>query len=63
MDRSCSDYSETEEERAGGGPGPTGGGQEQEDRVLIRADGVYPECWRSTPLSDDGGDTPRASGH
>ena len=26
MDRSCSDDSEIEEERAGGGPGPTGGG-------------------------------------
>ncbi len=32
MDRSCSDDSEIEEERAGGGPGPTGGGQEQKDR-------------------------------
>jgi hypothetical protein len=36
MDGSCSDDSEIEEERAGGGP-------EQEDR----ADDVYPECWRS----------------
>ena len=26
MDESCSDDSEIEEERAGGGPGPTGGG-------------------------------------
>ena len=24
-----------------------GGGPEQEDRGLIRADDVYPECWRS----------------
>ncbi len=46
-----------EEERAGGGPGPTGGGPEQEDRGRIRADDVYPEYWRSTHLSDDGGDT------
>ncbi len=31
----------------------------------IRADNVYPEIWRSTHLSVDGGDTPgpRASGH
>jgi hypothetical protein len=28
-------------------PGPTGGGPEQEDRGRIRADDVYPECWRS----------------
>ena len=62
MDGSCSDDSEIEEERAGGGLGPTGGGPEQEDR-RIRADDVYPEYWRSTHLSDDGGDTPRASGH
>ena len=40
-----------------------GGGPEQEDRGRIRADDVYPECWRSTHLLDDGGDTPRASGH
>jgi hypothetical protein len=40
-----------------------GGGPEQEDRGRIRADDVYPECWRSIHLSDDGGDTPRASGH
>jgi hypothetical protein len=33
-----------QEELAGGGPGPIGGGPEQEDR---RADDVYPECWRS----------------
>jgi hypothetical protein len=38
MDGSCSDDSEIEEERAGGGPGPTGGGLEQEDRGRIRAD-------------------------
>ncbi len=48
---SCSesDDSEIEEEQAGGGPGPTGGlgGPEQEDRGRIRADDVYPECWRS----------------
>ncbi len=48
MDGSCSDDSEIEEERAGGGPGPTGGGPEQKkDRGRIRADDVYPECWRS----------------
>jgi hypothetical protein len=66
MDGSCSDDSGIEEERAGGGPGPlgqAGGGPEQEDRGRIRADDVYPECWRSIHLSDDGGDTPRASGH
>ena len=57
MDGGCSDDSEFEEERAGGGPGPTGGGPEQEDRGRMRADDVYPECWRSTHLSDDGGDT------
>jgi hypothetical protein len=32
MDRSCSDDSGIEEERAGGGSGPTGGEPEQEDR-------------------------------
>ncbi len=37
MDGSCSDDSEIEEERAGGGPGPTGGGPEQEGRGRIRA--------------------------
>ena len=47
MDGSCSDDSGIEEERAGGGAGPTGGGPEQEDRGRIRADDVYPECWRS----------------
>ena len=36
------------EKRAGGGAGPAGGGPEQEDRGRIRADDVYPECWRST---------------
>ncbi len=51
MDGSCSGI---EEERAGGGAGPTGGGPEQEDRGRIRADDVYPECWRSIHLSDDG---------
>ncbi len=30
MDRSCSENSAIEEERAGGEPGPTGGGPEQE---------------------------------
>ena len=44
MDGSCLDDSEIEEERAAG-PGPTGGGPEQEDRGRIRADDVYPECW------------------
>jgi hypothetical protein len=38
MDGSCSDDSEIEEERAGGGKGPTGGGLEQEDPGRIRAD-------------------------
>ncbi len=50
MDGSCLNDSEIEEERASGGPGPTGGGPEQEDRPdlgLIRADDIYPECWRS----------------
>jgi hypothetical protein len=47
MDGSCSDDSEIEEERAGGGPGPTGGGLEQEDWGRIWTDNVYPECWRS----------------
>ncbi len=55
MDGSCSDDSEIEEEqpqeRAGGGPGPTGRGPEQEDRGRIRADDVYLEYWRSI-LSD-----------
>jgi hypothetical protein len=45
MDGIRSDDLETEEERAGVGAGPTGGGQEQEDRVWIRAN--CPECWRS----------------
>jgi hypothetical protein len=62
MDGSCLDDLGIEEERAGGGVGPTGGGQEQEDRGQIRADDVDPEYWRRTQLSDDGGDTPRASG-
>jgi hypothetical protein len=51
MDGSCSDDSEIENERAGGGPGPTSGGPEQEDRGRIRADDVYPECWRSIHYS------------
>jgi hypothetical protein len=34
--------SEPAEDRA-----QAGGGQEQEDRGLIRADDVYPGCWRS----------------
>jgi hypothetical protein len=62
MDGSCLDDSGIEEERTCGGPGPFGGGQEQ-DRGLIQADDVYPEYWLSTHLSDDGRDTPRASGH
>ncbi len=59
---SCSDDSAIEEERAGGGPGPTGGGSEQEDRG-----GSGPTT--SGPISgvlaepDDGGDKPHASGH
>ncbi len=56
MDRSCSDDSEIEEERASGG-------QEQEDRGRIRADNVHLEYWRSTHLPDGGRGTPRASGH
>ncbi len=65
MARGCGFQDEwgIKEERAGGGPGPAGGGPEQEDRVWIRTDDVYPEYWQSTHLSDDGGDTPRASGH
>ncbi len=43
MDGSCSDDSEIEEERAGGGAGPTGRRPEQEDLGRIRADDVYPE--------------------
>ncbi len=38
-------------------------GQEQEGGGRILADDVYPEYWRSTHLSDDGRETPRASGH
>ncbi len=49
--------------QACGEPDPTGAGQEREDRGQIRADSIYLECWRSTHLSDDGGETPRASGH
>jgi hypothetical protein len=41
------DDSGIEEERAGGGPGPPGGGPDQEDRAW-RADVVYQEYWRST---------------
>ncbi len=63
MDGSCSDDSGIEEERAGGGPDPTGGGPEQEDRGRIRADDVNQEYWLSIHLSDDGRDTLRASGH
>jgi hypothetical protein len=37
--------------------------QPAEDRERIRANNVYPEYWLSTHLSDDGGDTQRASGH
>ncbi len=40
------DDSGSEEEALAGGP--AGGGPEQEDRVLIRAEDVYPENWRST---------------
>ncbi len=47
MDGSCLDDSEIEEERAGRGAGPTGGGPEQEDRGRIQADDISPECWWS----------------
>ena len=47
MDESCLDDSGIKVDRACGGPGPTGGGPEQENRGRIRADDVYPECWRS----------------
>ncbi len=40
MDGSCSDGSGIEEDRACGGPGPTGGGPEQEDWGRIRADDI-----------------------
>jgi hypothetical protein len=40
---SCSDDSEIKEERAGGGPGLTGRGPEQEDWGRIWADDVYSE--------------------
>jgi hypothetical protein len=55
MDGSCSDDSGIEEERAGGGAGPTGGGpaREQEDRQRIHIDDhVYLECWRSIHAED-----------
>jgi hypothetical protein len=55
------DDSGIEEERAGGGPGQLW--QAAEGRGRIWADDVYPEYWRSIHLSDDGRDTPRASGH
>ena len=42
MDGSCSADSEIEEERA-----QLAEGRKQEDRGRIRADDVYPECWRS----------------
>ncbi len=45
MDGSCSDDSEIEEDRA-----QADGGPEQEDRGRIRADDVYPECWRSSNI-------------
>ncbi len=57
MDESCWDDSGIKVDRACGGPGPTGGGPEQENRGRILADDVYAEC------SDDGRDTRRASGH
>jgi hypothetical protein len=57
MDGSCSDDSGIEEERPAEDQV-----QPAEDRSR-RTDDVYPEYWRSTHLSDDGGDTPRASGH
>ncbi len=41
MHGSCSDDLGIEEERAGRGPGPTGGGPEQEDRGRIRAGGAF----------------------
>ncbi len=44
MDGSCLDDSEIEEQLACGGPGPSGGGQEQ---GRIRAYDVYPGCWWS----------------
>ncbi len=56
MDWSLDDL-EIEEELAGGGSGPTGSGQEQEDRGRIRADDVYPKYWQSTHLSGNGRDT------
>jgi hypothetical protein len=62
MDGSCSDDSEIEEERAGGRAQPAEG-RSRRTGGRIRADDVYPECWRSIHLSDDGGDTLRASGH
>jgi hypothetical protein len=38
-------------------------GRSRRTEGRIRADDVYPECWRSIHYSDDGGDTLRASGH
>ena len=56
MDGSCSDDSGIAEERAGGGPGPTGEGTEQEDRRRNRGDEGKPAYWQSTHLSADGGE-------
>ena len=39
------DDSGIEEERAGGGAGPAGGGPEQENRAWVRAGDVNPEYW------------------
>jgi hypothetical protein len=63
MDGSCSGDSELEEEQAGGGPGPSRQRAGAGGPGRIRADDVYPEGWRSTHKSDDGGDTWRTSGH
>jgi hypothetical protein len=43
MDGGCSDDCGIEEERTGGGQGPTGGRLERDDRGRIRADDVCPE--------------------
>ncbi len=47
MRRSAAGPLGIEEVRAGRAPGPAVAGPEQEDRGRIRADDVYPECWRS----------------
>jgi hypothetical protein len=53
----------TTRDRGGAGRRKTGTNWRRAGAGGPGADPVYPECWRSIFLSDDGGDTPRASGH